>query len=97
MFRLDQPVTMMISSIPALTASSTTYWMIGLSTIGSISLGKALVWGKNRVPNPAAGITAFLIFIYLIKLNTTLFQQLEAIVICPGYICQTDQGLAFNR
>src|SRR3990167_2312989 len=35
--------------------------MTGLSTIGSISLGIALVWGRNRVPNPAAGITAFLI------------------------------------
>jgi hypothetical protein len=27
----------------------------------SISLGIALVAGKNRVPNPATGITAFLI------------------------------------
>jgi ABC-type microcin C transport system permease subunit YejE len=33
--------------------------MVGVSTIGSISLGEALVAGKKRVPNPAAGITAF--------------------------------------
>src|SRR5688572_19498843 len=32
--------------------------MIGLSTSGSISLGCALVAGRNRVPRPAAGKTA---------------------------------------
>jgi hypothetical protein len=37
--------------------------MVGLSTIGSISLGCAFVAGKNLVPNPAAGIMAFLTFI----------------------------------
>src|ERR1700691_5422485 len=31
---------------------------MGLSTSGSISLGCALVAGKKRVPNPAAGNTA---------------------------------------
>jgi hypothetical protein len=36
--------------------------MIGLSTMGSISLGMAFVWGKNLVPMPAAGMTAFVIF-----------------------------------
>src|SRR5437588_938774 len=49
-----------MSMIPALTASSTTYWMAGLSTTGSISLGWAFVAGRNLVPKPAAGITAFL-------------------------------------
>ena len=43
---------------PAATASSTAYWMIGLSTSGSISLGCAFVAGRNRVPQPAAGKTA---------------------------------------
>src|SRR5215212_2427835 len=52
-------VMMMICSIPAATASSTPYWMIGLSTRGSISFGCALVAGRNRVPQPAAGKTAF--------------------------------------
>src|SRR5689334_9410745 len=36
--------------------------MIGLSTMGSISLGCALVAGRNRVPNPAAGKTALRTF-----------------------------------
>ena len=45
--------------MPARTASSTTYWMAGLSTTGSISFGCALVAGRNRVPRPAAGMTAF--------------------------------------
>ena len=45
--------------MPARTASSTTYWIAGRSTTGSISFGCALVAGRNRVPNPAAGTTAF--------------------------------------
>src|SRR4030088_1358361 len=59
MARLSRPVTTMICSIPEATASSTPYWMIGLSTRGSISLGWALVAGRKRVPTPAAGMTAF--------------------------------------
>src|SRR5437870_6963572 len=53
-----RPVTRMMLSTPAATASSTPYWMIGLSTSGSISLGCAFVAGRNRVPRPAAGKTA---------------------------------------
>src|SRR5205809_5338994 len=49
---------MMISERPDATASSTTYWIIGLSTSGSISFGWAFVAGRNRVPSPAAGNTA---------------------------------------
>ena len=49
---------MMISVHPAATASSTPYWISGLSTSGSISLGVALVAGRKRVPMPAAGKTA---------------------------------------
>src|SRR5450759_812643 len=49
---------MRTSRSPARVASSTTYWMAGLSTTGSISLGVALVAGRKRVPIPAAGITA---------------------------------------
>ena len=44
---------------PAVTASSTTYWIDGLSTTGSISFGWLFVTGRKRVPSPAAGITAF--------------------------------------
>src|SRR5215469_1276347 len=36
--------------------------MSGLSTNGSISLGCALVAGRNRVPSPAAGKTALRTF-----------------------------------
>jgi hypothetical protein len=45
--------------------------MVGVSIIGSISFGWALVAGKKRVPKPAAGITAFftIIFILLIVLD----------------------------
>ena len=59
---LPRPVTMMISLQPAATASSTPYWMSGLSTRQSISLGMALVAGRKRVPRPAAGKTALRIF-----------------------------------
>ena len=48
--------------MPAATASSTAYWMSGLSTIGSISFGEALVAGRKRVPRPATGKTALRIF-----------------------------------
>src|SRR5581483_9664438 len=61
--RLPRPVMIRMSSSPARIASSTTYWIAGLSTIGSISLGWALVAGRNLVPSPAAGMTAFLTFI----------------------------------
>ena len=55
---LPRPVTITIRWMPASRASSTTYWMSGRSTSGSISLGCALVAGRNRVPRPAAGKTA---------------------------------------
>ena len=51
--------------MPDATASSIIYWIVGLSTIGSISLGWAFVAGKNLVPRPAAGIIAFLIFLVI--------------------------------
>ena len=43
-------------------ASSTTYWMTGLSMTGSSSLGVHLVAGRKRVPRPAAGMIAFMVF-----------------------------------
>src|SRR5260370_19463989 len=49
-------------SMPASLASSTTYWISGLSTIVSISFGIALVAGRTRVPRPATGKTALRIF-----------------------------------
>src|SRR5262250_2962564 len=62
---LPRPVMMMIWSQPAANASSTPYWMMGLSTSGSISLGWALVAGRKRVPNPAAGKTALRTFVFM--------------------------------
>src|SRR5437899_1781484 len=64
--RFPRPVTIRMSRRPASTACSTTYWMAGLSTKGSISFGCALVAGRNRVPRPAAGMTAFLTFMGLL-------------------------------
>src|SRR2546427_8465891 len=55
MARLPPPVTMITCSIPLAIASSTPYWIVGLSTRGSISFGWALVTGRKRVPRPAAG------------------------------------------
>lgn len=51
-------VIKIMSVMPAAAASSTAYWMSGLSTTGNISLGIALVAGKKRVPKPATGNTA---------------------------------------
>src|SRR5271169_3862576 len=56
--RLEAPVMNTRRLAPASSASSTAYWMRGLSTTGSISLGLALVAGRNRVPRPATGNTA---------------------------------------
>src|SRR5260221_10764818 len=62
MARLFRPVMKTMSRIPAATASSTAYWMRGLSTIGIISLGLALVAGRKRLPIPATGKTALVTF-----------------------------------
>jgi len=58
---LPRPFTKIICSIPASSASSTAYCSSGRSTIGNSSLGITLVAGRNRVPMPATGKTAFLI------------------------------------
>src|SRR5579863_9519754 len=52
----------MMFCTPDCMASSTPYWINGLSTKGSISFGCALVAGRNRVPSPAAGKTALRTF-----------------------------------
>src|SRR5919204_1372662 len=62
MARLWRPVTKIMSVMPAAAASSTAYWMSGLSTTGIISFGLALVTGRKRLPKPATGNTAFLSF-----------------------------------
>src|SRR5688572_30246199 len=64
MARLDEPVMNTRRRAPAASASSAAYWISGLSTMGSISLGLALVAGRNRVPRPATGNTAARIGVY---------------------------------
>src|SRR6266850_2321202 len=61
MARLEAPVMNTRRCAPAARASSTAYWISGLSTTGSISFGLALVAGRKRVPRPATGNTAVLI------------------------------------
>src|SRR5579872_2197801 len=75
----------MMLSMPDATASSTPYWMIGLSTTGSISLGWALVAGRNRVPSPAAGNTALRTFIVIMAgcQRTVLFVASNELKIVP--------------
>src|SRR6185503_1460833 len=67
MARLVRPVTKIRSVMPAAAASSTAYWISGLSTTGSISFGLALVAGRNRLPIPATGKTA-LVILFCIRL-----------------------------
>src|ERR1700737_2881486 len=71
---LPRPVTRMILSTPDATASSTPYWMMGLSTSGSISFGWGLVAGRKRVPSPAAGKTALRT---LVLMMTSFRMQLQ--------------------
>ena len=56
-------------------ASSTTYWMTGLSSTGSISLGVHLVAGRKRVPRPAAGMIAFMAFLSIIQNYLALIEM----------------------
>src|SRR5271170_6474947 len=55
---LEPPVMNTRRRAPARNASSAAYWISGLSTTGTISLGLALVAGRKRVPRPATGKTA---------------------------------------
>ena len=62
--------------MPAARASSIAYWISGRSTSGRISFGTDLVAGRNRVPNPATGQTAFVtLFVMLPPLSRTPSQR----------------------
>src|SRR5436305_12850273 len=67
---LPRPVTMTMFCMPECIASSTPYWIRGLSTTGSISFGEAFVAGRNRVPSPAAGNTALRTFAFIFRYCT---------------------------
>src|SRR5271157_758574 len=66
---LPAPITKITSLMPDRDASSTAYCTNGLSMMGSISLGCALVAGRKRVPRPATGNTALRILISYLALN----------------------------
>src|SRR5438552_15208896 len=70
---------MMTCSMPLAIASSTPYWMVGLSTSGSISFGCALVAGRKRVPRPAAGKTALRTFMGMGRAVKSQSQVLQLI------------------
>lgn len=59
-------------------ASSTTYWMTGRSSTGSISLGVTFVAGRKRVPRPAAGMTDFMFdpSLLILKVRLELYKNL---------------------
>src|SRR5690242_206184 len=72
-----------MSVMPAAAASSTAYWISGLSTTGSISFGLALVAGRNRLPSPATGNTALVIFRR--AMSHLLYQSFEGIFVQDRY------------
>src|SRR3989337_1324135 len=87
---LPRPVTRMMLATPEASASSTPYWMMGVSTSGSISFGCAFVAGRNLVPSPAAGKTAFRIVL--------LIDLASPIVASPAYAAKRlRRGLAIAR
>ena len=92
--RLLRPVIIRISSIPLASASSTMYWIVGLSTIGSISFGVAFVAGKKRVPNPAAGITAL---VMVLKRMLMLVHRLFPVIIPASFLLTVFCYLWFPR
>src|SRR5690349_14151228 len=76
-------------STPDCTASSTPYWMIGLSTRTSISLGCALVAGRKREPSPAAGKTALRIGPFMaamVALGYTQWQTADLTMLDPALL-----------
>src|SRR5437867_1671021 len=83
---LLRPVMKTKCSIPASRASSTTIWMMGRSTMVSISLGIAFVAGRKRVPRPATGKTAFLMRRCILKYS-----------LLSLYLCRSLRRDAFLR
>src|SRR5947199_4234015 len=81
MARLFRPVTKIISVMPAAAASSTAYWISGLSTIGSISFGLALVTGRKRLPSPATGNTALVIFCIVLRLRYSFQHRPQSVLV----------------
>src|ERR1700690_3904979 len=77
--------------MPAALASSTAYWIRGLSTTGSISFGIALVAGRKRAPRPPTGKMA---------LRTGLIVMLDPCDVKGAFVPQglhLDNGAAGRR
>src|SRR5438270_2382249 len=104
MARLLRPVMKIISVMPAAAASSTAYWISGLSTMGSISFGLAFVTGRNRLPSPATGNTAFVTlrnvieeFLQLSFIENRHAEVARTIELRPGVFAGDDEmGLLRN-
>src|SRR5471032_1388802 len=88
---LPRPVMKTNCSMPASRASSTAYWMTGLSTTGSISLGIALVAGRKRVPIPATGNTAlrtgFTVDMCVLGVFQGMFSETVCFMAWPRHYC----------
>src|ERR1700761_8849697 len=98
MARLDAPVMNTSRVAPAARASSTAYWIRGLSTTGSISLGLALVAGRKRVPRPPTGKTAVriadlgFVLIEVILLRTASYSSKSNVPICSKVYASAHLG-----
>src|SRR5882757_4411070 len=68
---------------------------MGLSTMGSISLGCALVAGRKRVPSPAAGKTALRTFIFMRE--SSLLQICKLPQGRLGWLCFLIPGFDFGQ
>src|SRR5579864_9450106 len=86
MARFEAPVTKTRRVAPAESASSTAYWISGLSTTGSISLGLALVAGRKRVPRPATGNTA----VRIADLGLVLITRISRALSCRPLLQSND-------
>ena len=86
-------ITMMISSMPDATASSTTTSIAGVSTTGKISLGITFDEGSIRVPIPAARITAFaFIAVRLFPGLELVNQTFDSRASCADSACDAKRG-----
>src|SRR6218665_2057104 len=97
MARLLRPVTKIMWRMPAAEAFSRGYWISGLSTTGSISLGDALVAGKKRVPRPATGNTALRMVLATVMAVTSGRVGPWHVVFIPGAPVDRSIGPALPR
>ncbi len=78
-----------MSRMPAATASWTTYWITGRSTMVIISLGIALEAGRQRVPKPATGSTALRIMMKSLSISQRQWMAPRVAAPLPGEVART--------